>query len=112
MTDSTVLRSSEVRRGDSSPFHFNDIIDCPGITLKKGEWVTLRYSYLWHGLERKRAACEVMPLQMHLKDYIKMREKTLQLAHAREQLQGDAPKFSNISAHITYGDPTRSPYTR
>src|SRR5665647_902102 len=83
--------------------HFHDIIDCPDITVKKGEWLTLRYSYLWHGMERKRVACEMMPLQMHLKDYSKMREKALQMAHAREFLQGAPPRPSNIWANITYG---------
>ncbi len=92
--------------------YFNDIIDCPDIMLKKGEWVTLRYSYRWLGMERKRVACEVMPLQMHLKDYIKMREKALQMAHARELLQGAPPKLSHIQVQITYGDPTRNPYMR
>ncbi len=79
---------------------FNNVMDCPDITLKKGEWLTLRYSYLWDGMERTRAVCQVMPLMMHLKDYIKMREKTVQLAHAREKLQGDQPKFSDISAQV------------
>ena len=50
--------------------------------------------------------------QMHLKDYIKMREKALQMAHAREFLQGAPPKLSDLWANITYGDPTRNPYTR
>ena len=92
--------------------HFNELLDCPDIVVKKGEWLTLRYSYIWAGMERVRTVCQVMPLEMHLKDYIKMREKAVQGAHAREQLQGETPKFSNIHAHITYGDPTRNPYMR
>ena len=67
---------------------------------------------MWHGLERKRAACEVMPLQMHLKDYIKIREKARQMAKMRGFLQGEPPKLSNIWVQITYGDPTRNPYMR
>ena len=108
--NNTTLRSSGDRRGDLSPFH--DIIDCPDITLKKGEWITMRYKYFWHGLERKRAACEVMPCGMHLKDYIKMREKALQMAHAREFLQGAPPKLSDIWVQVGTSPPLQTPELR
>ena len=92
--------------------HFQDIQDCPDIVLKKGEWVTLRYKLLWYGIERTYSEYQVMPLMMHLKDYIRTREKDRQETHRNRFPQGAPPKFSDIWVQITYGDPTRNPYTR
>jgi hypothetical protein len=83
-------------------WHFIDIMDCPDVIVGKDQVLTMRYNYLWDGIERKRAVVEKMPMNIHLKDYIKIRQKTIQVAHRREQLSGE-PRFTNIWASIEPG---------
>jgi len=114
--NNTALRSSGVRRGDSSPIHFNNILDCPDVTVKPGEWLTMRFSYFWGNEERTVNDRFVMPLLMHLKDYLKIRQKNRRDAFIDAQnkgiVQGELPEVFNIRAQITYGDPRRNPYMR
>ena len=97
-------------------YHFNNILDCPDVTVKQGEWLTVRWSYFWGNEERTVNDRFVMPLLMHLKDYLKIRQKNRRDAFIDAQkkglVQGELPEIFNIRAQITYGDPTRNPYMR
>jgi hypothetical protein len=81
-------------------YHFAELLDCPDITLRKGQVLIMQYSYTWDTLPRTRTYRRIMPLEMHLKDLCKMREKALQMAHDREHLQGEPPKLFNMWVRI------------
>ena len=85
-------------------YYFAEVLDCPDIILKKGQVLIMDYSI--DGRPKQRTYRRIMPLDMHLKDLIKMREKALQWFHAQSQLPDPLPKLFNICVRIERAEPT------
>ena len=89
-------------------YHFDTLIDTPDVTLKPQQWLILKYSYTWGSLVRTRTFRRAIPLQMHLKDLLKMRELGLQQLCMRQRQLIGGPEPHLFGLHVLIVDTVAS----
>ena len=77
-------------------------MDTPDIILHKGQTYSLYIEYKWGPYQRNKTWRGIWPMNIHLKDVLKMRQKALQTSYKQNQseLGGTPPILDNIVLEI------------
>jgi hypothetical protein len=79
-------------------YSFATIQDTPDITIPKGKRIYLTYEYKWGSTRREISVEKKIPLQIHLKDLLKIEQLGLYNAYRSRQVElgGEPPMLENI----------------
>ena len=81
---------------------FDSLENTPDLMLGKGKRIIFTYNYRWGLMHRTRTWRTLLPFQIHLRDFIKIRLNALRNRYAEEQewLGGSPPEFYNMHVEI------------
>ena len=79
-------------------YSFATIQDTPDIMIPQGKRIYLTYEYKWGNTRREISVEKKIPLQIHLKDLLKIEQRALYEAYRpwQAQLGGEPPPLENI----------------
>ena len=77
-------------------YQFQFIGDTPDLELHTNQKTVVTYSYMWGPAMRKRTTRRTLPMHIHMRDFLKIRENNLRRVFANEQLQGAPPTLFDI----------------
>ena len=86
---------------------FTDVASCPDIMLGRGQWLTLRFSFVRNGQLLQKSTSEILTLRISLKALCLFKQDNLQRAAARNYPGTAPPMFVDITAVIAHGHPAR-----
>ena len=83
-------------------YAFASIADAPDIHLPSGQVLRLTYEYTWGTTPRHKTYVFSIPLQIHLRDYLKMRQNALQHAYhgIQRELGGSPPVLHDVNVTL------------